>query len=140
MTLKQDDPYKRKEIQMKKNPLKNMTSKPTDEEELKGDENFRLPLQKGLRTRIFTEVLKYLPANDTLHCALVSREWLSISRSEEVWKSHFGRDLLYKVQDDLSVASYDEKLPCFLQYFRFLDHLLANQSLKHKPKIRYRKV
>ena len=53
-----------------------------------------LPQKKGLRNLILTEMFKNMSAPETLKCSLVCKEWLNITRSDLVWKSHFERDFI----------------------------------------------
>ena len=70
--------------------------KEINEEENKNKEEIilNLPEKKSLRALILTEIIKNLSCYMTLQCSLVCKEWLLLSRSDLVWRSHFNRDHL----------------------------------------------
>ena len=72
----------------------------------------QLPESKGVRSRVLREVMKFLSTPDTLKCALVSKEWLEISRCDEVWKSHFKRDFqIQKPQTENKESEIKRRIP-----------------------------
>ena len=152
MTLVKDTPYKRRVIKESGKGSENKISffsqifskinfnfffEEKIEKNLEIEQKTIFPPQKGLRIIILSEILKYLPAKDTLNCSLVSKEWLYISRNDSIWKSHYLRD--FKKQKYFQTINIfipelpplNENLPAFLQYYNYLDNILQCRSIKY---------
>ena len=143
--MREDDPFKKK-VQSERKSSKKQPKffRKKEKMESKGEGISKMD-QKGLRIRILTEIFKFLSYKDTLSCSLVSSEWLSISRSDPVWKNHFYRDFIDLESSTVDLLksnqtpSFDPHVPAFLQYFLHLDVLLTLRSKKYRPKERMKR-
>ena len=89
---------------------------------------------------ILSEAFKYMSAVETLLCSVVCKEWLTIARSDQVWKSHIIRDFIkhvpkketyppkgriYNLNDVRYMRSYKliGEPPVFVEYWNLLSEL-----------------
>ena len=93
-------------------------------------EHFSLPEQKGLRMTILKEIAKFLSPTQTLSLGLVSKEWLAVSRSDNVWKSHLERDIVIWRELKPSLLFFTnhkiEGKQSFIEYWRANDQFWSD--------------
>ena len=169
LTLKEESIFKRNHI---KNPIREKVSNKFLEEtspvitlpEWKIDINFELPNQKGLRFTIFSLILSHFSAKELMKFGLVSKECLSISRQDFLWKKLFIKEfktnlkerypyvernletqmfppplvsLNEKIRHELERYEPSEISPWFLEYWLLHDQIIeivANHSKPQAPR------
>ena len=98
---------------------------------------------------IFSLIFKYLNARETLGLGLVCKEWLSISRNDNLWRQHIEQDFRNKVKEELPQRDFwsenyfiskfllEYKLPvnkpAFLEYWRIADGIADIKAERKKP-------
>ena len=96
-----------------------------------------------MRVYILSEIVKNLDESSILKCALVSREWLAIARSEIVWKKkletisspHYKmKSLEIERKESPYIKSDDHS---FLKFWMNRDYMLELKSQLRQP-IRYK--
>ena len=124
-------------------------SKPKDTKEIKPTD-FQLPEQRGLRLVIFSLIFKYLNARETLGLGLVCKEWLNISRNDNLWRQHIEQDFLENIREKYPHKDYDytdnmyifnfvsnlqieDDKPAFLEYWRIVDGIVDCKANRIKP-------
>ena len=111
-----------------------------------------LPAMKSLRCNIIIEIMKHLEIKDLLKSGLVSKEWLSLSRSNQIWSIHIQKDLkemglkkhfsLLKRERKEYIQKYfsqSENVSNFVEYYECIVGLPKDEILSMIPKIPYRR-
>ena len=125
-------------------------SKKTTNEEQKSEEEIieekliyemKLPESKSFRTFFVTQIFKNLSSLETLKCSLVCKEWLSLARSDSIWRNHLVRDFVDMIPSKYLDKSHDkerdyqakvkflkqnkikEQSPYFIVYWKLVDKL-----------------
>jgi hypothetical protein len=157
LTMREDSIFVKEEI--KENKSNSFGSSPSKKIELAEDPNFNLPNQKGLRFTIFSIIFSYFSPSELMKLGLVSKEWLSISRHDFLWKTFFQQhyqsnleekypykprnmdrkpparmSLNERIYSELKKYQVSENTPWFLEYWIVKDHILQiTSNYNHKP-------
>jgi hypothetical protein len=99
LTLKNDSIFVKETLRQKKSSFKfnqveldPLLSSPLNSQTsvvIVEDPTFNLPNQKGLRFTIFSIIFSHFSPRELMMMGLVSKEWLSISRHDFLWKTIF---------------------------------------------------
>ena len=133
-------------------PKDNIEIKPKDTADTKTTD-FQFPEQRGLRLVIFSLIFKYLNARETLEAGLVCKEWLSISRNDNLWRQHIEQDFRTDIKEKYPHKDYDctdnmyifnfvsnfnikDDKPAFLEYWRIADGIVEIKAVSAQPRER----